>query len=138
MEPAVPSGVRPRPSSGLRLDARQPLRSTGALPPPLCHGGAECTELRQWGCRLPLPCWGVELARAQRVREGGLDLQADPGRATGQPEVNWDELPSAAAPLRRKPRGRGSPIGRSAWGHGVPDRAASSGLGELAAAPAVQ
>lgn len=46
MEPAVPSGVRPRPSSGLRRDAWLPLRPTGALPPPLCYGGAECTELR--------------------------------------------------------------------------------------------
>lgn len=90
-----------------------PLRPTGALPPPLCHGGAECTELRQWGFQLPLPSGGVELARAQRVREGGRDTPADPGRATGQPEVNRDELPSAAASLRRKPRGRGSPVSRS-------------------------
>lgn len=114
MELAVPSGVRPRPSSGLRRDSGLLLRPTGALPPPLSHGGAECTELRQWGCQLPFPCGGVEFARAQSVREGGRDPQADPGRATSQPEVNRDELPSAAAPLRRKPRGRGSPVGRSA------------------------
>lgn len=83
MELAVPSGVRPRPSSGLRRDARLPLRPSGALPPPLCHGGAEYTELRQWGCQLPLPCEGVELARAQRVREGGQDPPLTPA---GRPD----------------------------------------------------
>lgn len=83
MEPAVPSSVRPRPSSGLRRDTGLPLRLSGALPPPLCHGGAECTEIRQWGCQLPLPCGGVELARAQRVREGDQDPRLTPA---GQPD----------------------------------------------------
>lgn len=85
MEPGVPSSVRPRPSSGLRLDARLPLRPTGSLPAVLCHGGTGRTELRQPGRQLPFPYGGVELARAQRVRDAGRDPRLTPHRTTGQP-----------------------------------------------------
>lgn len=87
VEPGVPFSVRPRPSSGLRRDARLLLRPTGALPAVLCHGGTGTgrTGLRQPGRQLPFPCGGVDLARAQRVRKEGWNPRLTPRRATGQP-----------------------------------------------------
>lgn len=85
VEPGVPFSVRPRPSSGLRRDARLPWRPTGALLAVLCHGGTGHTGLRQPGRQLLFPCGGVELARAQRVRKEGPDPRLTPRRATGQP-----------------------------------------------------
>lgn len=85
VEPGVPSSVRPRPSSGLRLEAGLPLRPTGSLPAVLCHGGTGRTELQQPAHQLPFPCGGVELARAQREREEGRDPRLTLRWATGQP-----------------------------------------------------
>lgn len=45
VEPGVPSGVRPHPSSGLRREAQLPLRPAGAVPAKLYYRGAGRAEL---------------------------------------------------------------------------------------------
>lgn len=82
-------------------------------------------------------------APGSRVRSA-RGSQAGTPRSARARTVLWtvgghrDEPTTAAAPLRTRPATRGAQVACARSGHGVPGRAAPVGLGQLAAAPAVQ